>query len=111
MNEAELQATVIDWAHELGLYVFHSTDPRRDIGPGFPDLVICGLEGHLFVELKTQSGQLRHNQTQWRNRLVYSKAPYVVWTPRELYSGVIWEVLVSLSGSDPEAVSVAPRAV
>lgn len=101
MNEAELQAQVIEIAHGLGLYVFHSTDPRRDIGPGFPDLVICGLEGYLFVELKTLSGQLRHNQVQWKRRLEYVNAPYVLWTPRELISGEIRNVLVSLSGSLP----------
>jgi hypothetical protein len=97
MTEAEFQAQVIEMCRDFGLYVFHSTDPRRDIGPGFPDLFICGLDGFLLAELKTNSGQLRTNQVRWRNRLRYANAPYKLWTPRELDSGEIRATLVSLS--------------
>jgi hypothetical protein len=111
LNESELQAQVIAMCDDLGLYVFHSTDPKRDIGTGFPDLVICGMNGHVFVELKTNSGQLRTNQVRWRNRLTYANAPYALWTPRQLDSGEIRRTLVSLGSPDTKSLSVAPSAV
>jgi hypothetical protein len=103
MREDQLQAEVVTMAQALGLYVFHSTDPRRDIGPGFPDLVICGLGGVAFVELKSSSGRLEYNQTRWRNRLTYAGAQYRLYGPRELLSGEIRTFLLSLCGSESQA--------
>ena len=50
MTEAELQHEVISLCEKYGLLVFHSTDSRRDIGTGFPDLVICGRRPHLHPD-------------------------------------------------------------
>ena len=40
MNEAELLQEVLDLCEELNVLAFHSTDSRRDVGKGFPDLVL-----------------------------------------------------------------------
>lgn len=85
MTEAEFTTKVIKECHRLGLLVFHSVDTRRDIGKGFPDLVIAGPSGHLFVELKVPGGRMRPEQTDWAWKL-RAGAPwcYEVWTPEEL---------------------------
>lgn len=80
-REAAFQAEVIAQAHELGLLVHHSTDPTRDIGPGFPDLFIAGPRGFILAELKVPGGRMRPDQTTWAWRLRAAGAPYAVWMP------------------------------
>lgn len=96
MTESDLQAEVIAIARGLRLYVFHSTDSHRDIGPGFPDLVIAGLDGVLFAELKSAAGQLSTEQTKWRYRLLAAGQQYYLWRPRDLASGRIESTLRSM---------------
>jgi hypothetical protein len=85
LNRAEetFQQVVIEEAHALDLLAFHSTDPTRDIGRGFPDLVLAGPNGHLFAELKMWHGRMRPDQTSWAWKLRASGAPYTIWTPSD----------------------------
>ena len=83
MNEAALQAKIITLCHDLGLLVFHSGDPRRDVGRGFPDLTIVGKTCGLFAEVKDDWGTLSPEQTQWRYSLQASGAQWRLWRPRD----------------------------
>lgn len=103
MTEAELQKEVIARARACGLYVFHSTDATRDIGPGFTDLVIVGPGGVAFVELKSSYGYLRYEQKDVRRRLIEAGATYLLWTPQELREGTVDEWLEYLSTPEPMA--------
>lgn len=84
MTEAELQAEVIRLAAEHGVLVFHSTDSRRDIGRGFPDLVLVGSRNVMFVELKTTVGHTTPEQTTWRWKLLAAGAYWALWRPKDL---------------------------
>lgn len=90
-------------AHARGLYVFHSVDPVRDIGPGLTDLIIVGPGGVAFIELKSNYGYLKMHQKDVRRRLIEAGATYLLWTPEELLSGTISEWLDYLSGSESQA--------
>lgn len=96
MTESELLAEVLGICEENKILAFHSGDPRRDYGRGFPDLVLCGRYRVLFCELKANGGTLRPEQTEWRYRLVANGAGWVCWTPRHLDSGVIESTLAAL---------------
>ena len=87
MHEAELQAKIITLCAELRLLVFHSTDSRRALGRGFPDLTIIGKTRGLFAEVKDDWGQLSPEQTQWRYSLQASGAEWRLWRPRD------WDVI------------------
>jgi hypothetical protein len=67
MSEAALQDTLIDACGALGLPVFHIRDSRRNMGEGFPDLVIADWRSGIarFWELKTERGSVRPKQQEW----------------------------------------------
>lgn len=96
MTEDALLAEVLDMCSRFGLLVFHSTDPRRDVGRGFPDLVIIGERDMCFAELKSMSGRLSPEQTVWHYRLVAVGKWSFVWRPSDLESGMIESTLRSL---------------
>jgi hypothetical protein len=96
VTEAELQQEVIRLAGLSGHLVFHSGDPRRDTGRGFPDLVIAGMNSTLFAELKSATGNRTADQTRWHYRLIAAGANVVLWRPGDLHNGRIEAVLRDL---------------
>ena len=96
MTEDALLAEILDMCSRLGLVVFHSTDPRRDIGRGFPDLVIIGERDMCFAELKSGSGRLSPEQTVWRYKIIAAEVAHYVWRPGDLESGRIETILRTL---------------
>lgn len=89
MTEEQLLQLVIGRCEELQIRVFHSSDSRRDVGRGFPDLVIAGNRGLIFRELKTESGQLESAQKIWKWRLHACRASWALWRPADWQSGRI----------------------
>lgn len=89
MNETTLQNGIIERCSDSGLLVFHSTDPRRDIGKGFPDLVICGPGGVDFWELKDWTEPLSKSQTRWKWSLINAGANWAERRPLDLDTGEI----------------------
>lgn len=83
LSEAVFQTRVVELARWLRLRVFHSGDSRRDLCAGFPDLVIVGPEGTVFVELKTNTGRVRPEQTTWLHALEHAGQNTFVWRPRD----------------------------
>jgi hypothetical protein len=104
MLESELQRQVIAQAQELNLRVFHSTDARRDVGPGYPDLTIVGPGGIAFIELKTETGAMSRQQFDWRQSLIDARAEYRLYRPQQLHDGTIRTFLVSLAQEPSEAL-------
>lgn len=96
MNEKELQDKVLELCRKYNLLVFHSTDSRRDIGKGWPDLTIAG-KNLLFAELKSDVGRLSPEQTTWRYTLQSIGFGHVVWRPIDLQDGTIEHQLKELT--------------
>jgi hypothetical protein len=87
--ESELLAEVLTICDEHDVLAFHSTDSRRDIGKGFPDLVCVGRHHILFAELKRFGGYRSPEQTTWGYRILATGARYALWTPLDLKRGTI----------------------
>jgi hypothetical protein len=68
MTEAELQATIVDAAQLAGWLVYHDHDSRRNPA-GLPDLILCRPPRVVFLELKSDKGRTRPEQTIWLNAL------------------------------------------
>ena len=96
VTESELQIQIVKIAIDYGDLIFHSSDSRRDIGPGFPDLTIAGRHRVLFAELKSATGNLSTEQTNWKYRLIAAGMYWVLWKPRDLANGHIEAVLREL---------------
>lgn len=67
-TEDELLTAVVQWADLRGWLIHH--DRRSDLArqqgdAGFPDLVLARHPRVLFVELKSETGQLRREQMAW----------------------------------------------
>jgi hypothetical protein len=88
MTHAQFQREVIALCDARGLLVHYEPDSRRGRA-GFPDLVIAGLGGHLFAELKTPGDIVRPAQRRWLATLEATGAPAVVWRPAALGTGEI----------------------
>lgn len=96
MKEYELLHAVIALCEKHNVLVFHSTDSRRDVGKGFPDLVCVGQNDVLFLELKAPTGTRRPDQVTWGYRLIAADAHYGTVKPRDLESGYIENILRKL---------------
>ena len=80
-------------ANDRHLLLFHCRDSRRSFGRGFPDLVISGVRGTLFAELKTNGGSLTPDQRHWGSLLQKGGERWLIWRPRDLQAGIIEKAL------------------
>ena len=90
--EADLLASVMELARATGWTVAHFHDSRRQVGEvtyigdkdakGFPDLVMVRASDLIFVELKSEKGQLTPAQKVWVMALNRATDCYV-WRPRD----------------------------
>lgn len=80
MNESHWQQRITDLCDLLDLKWHHETDSRRSKS-GFPDLVIAGPGGVMFVELKTDKGRVSKDQEEWIARLRAGGAEAHIWRP------------------------------
>ena len=92
-----LDAHVRRLCDDLGLLRYHTHDSRRS-PRGFCDLVICGLGGVAFRELKTQRGKVSREQQVWLDALAAAGADAGTWRPADLLSGRIARELAALAG-------------
>ena len=108
MTEAELLLAVVELCEQRGVAWIHIDTPHHNKGDdlrGFPDLLLVGLYGVAFRELKTMAsrGRLRPAQTGWKYRLLSAGQDWAVWTPGDLESGRIARELDLLSAPVPKA--------
>jgi hypothetical protein len=83
ISEKEFMQQVIDFARLTGHYCYHTLDSRGS-EPGMTDLVILKitLERPLFVETKTEHGELTPHQQMVRDILeAMPGADYRLWRP------------------------------
>jgi hypothetical protein len=95
MTEAELLVHVTGMADDLGLLWFHDNDSRKD-KPGFPDLVLAGMQATAFAELKDEYGTLDSAQVAWKWRLLAGGQRWYLFRPSDLESGRILGELESI---------------
>jgi hypothetical protein len=94
INEAALQAAVVELARHTGWLIMHQRPaqvrPGRWITPttgdvGFPDLVLAHpTRGVLFVELKTAVGRVSPEQHKWHAVLRAAGQEVHVWRPANI---------------------------
>lgn len=95
-TETGLQLEVQDLCDELGLLWHHCRDSRKCAGKGgFPDLIIVGIGGVIFAELKGADGDTSAYQDRWLWYLARTQN-VAVWRPEDLGSGVIRTALERL---------------
>lgn len=69
LSEAAFQRQITNLAAFYGFTrQYHTHDSRRS-NPGWPDLVLCRPPEILFVEVKTERGRVRPEQTEWLEAL------------------------------------------
>lgn len=105
MTESQLQDAVVRCARTLGWLVHHDRPGMDRRGhwrtaiqghPGFPDLVLVRPPRVLFVELKSERGEISSWQEQWLDAFVACPGVEVyVWRPRDWVSGEIERVLLA----------------
>lgn len=82
LSEKDWQQTVIDTARAGGWWVHHHLDSRGS-EEGWPDLVLLRPPACVFVELKTDRGQVRPAQAVVLEMLADSGLATAVWRPRD----------------------------
>lgn len=95
MTEDQFLEAVAKRARDLGWVLHHDrrSDKALQMGDrGFPDLVLA-RERVLWVELKDETGKLRPEQVEWRDRLIGAGMDWRLWRPREWSSGEIERIL------------------
>lgn len=104
ISEAQLQDAIIDTAHTLGYIVAHFRPARTEKGwrtpvaadgRGFPDLVLVSERyGRvLFVECKSEDGELSRHQQWWLEMLRAAGAEVYVWRPEDWTTGAVERAL------------------
>lgn len=81
MSEADWQKRITDYCDLLHLKWHHEVDSRKSKS-GWPDLVIAGPAAVIFAELKTDTGKVSPEQTEWLERLTNAGAFVFVWRPK-----------------------------
>jgi hypothetical protein len=100
MKEKELLARVAAMAQSKRLLFHHCLDSRECQGPpGFPDLVIAGPGGVLFIELKSEDGDTSAEQDNWLWILDRNQNGYRIFRPSQLFDGTISRQLDKLTGT------------
>ena len=102
MTESQLQASILDLARTHRLLAFHVRDSRKSIGVGFPDLVLAGVGGVLFRELKNETLQPTPEQMTWLGTLEAGGADTALWRPEHWYSGEVAANLARLAKPRPQ---------
>ena len=89
-SEAEFLRQILQLARLRGWRVAHFRaagtaagwrTPCQADAAGFPDLVLCRGKRLLWVEVKTDGGRLRGEQTLWLRALQAAGQTAIVWQP------------------------------
>lgn len=97
MSELQLQAAILEEARIRRLLAFHIRDSRKNIGVGFPDLVIVGPGGVIFRELKNARNQPTPEQMVWLGTLEQAGADVALWRPDKWFDGTVTQTLTRLA--------------
>lgn len=99
MSESDLQDAIVELSHAFGFSVAHFTTARTNTGGyrtptqydavGFPDLLLVGERGVVFIEVKTERGKLSTEQAEWILRVNRAKHRAYVFRPSDWLSGAV----------------------
>lgn len=112
MTEPQLQVCILDLAKYLGLLTHHCRPAILRSGKwatpiqgnaGFCDLVICGVGGVVFAELKGDTTQPTEAQMRWLGTLEAAGAEAYLWRPGHWEDGTIRDTLARLAKPRAEA--------
>lgn len=92
----QFQKQVTNLCDLLGLAWFHVPDSRR-MRAGLPDLIIVGIGGVIYAEIKTGAGQLNSAQRKIIHLLRQSHQRVHTWRPGNLKSGAIYATLLEIT--------------
>ncbi len=95
MTEAQFQDMVVALCKLLGVAWYHPYFSRRSAA-GWPDLALCGAQGFMLRELKTEKGRLTRDQETWGLMLRQAGVSWDVWRPADLQSGRIQRELLDI---------------
>jgi len=106
MSERQLTKLCIELINRLGMWVNHNETSRAKSGAwatallgnnGAPDLNPIVGYGILHAELKSETGRQSPEQIEWERRITAAGGLYVIWKPRDWYSGRIERELRALA--------------
>lgn len=104
MTGADLQDAIVALAHHLGYIAYHGRPGRTAHGwrtpvsydgKGFPDLVLAGPRGVLFLEVKGDGDRVREHQRKWIAALRSAGAQAFIVTPGDWRAGVVDRLLTN----------------
>ena len=95
MTERDFQNTVVAMCKLLAVSCYHPFFSRKSAA-GWPDLAICGDNGFMLRELKTENGRLTKDQQAWGTRLRQAGVSWDVWRPDDLRSGRLQRELLDI---------------
>lgn len=96
MTEQELCREVERLAEEHDVFYHHCRDSRHcSAVKGLPDYILTGRQHTMFVECKS-SGKRTRQQRLWKERLEATGMDYELWTPYDLKTGHIQEIMAWL---------------
>lgn len=83
LTEKQFGLVVEDICKWLRLPYYHTWNSQHS-APGWPDYVIVGPSGVIYVELKSQNGRVTKNQDEWLRILADAGQEVHVWRPSDL---------------------------
>jgi hypothetical protein len=95
VREDQFQDAVIELCKLLGVSWYHPYFSRRSAA-GWPDLALCGKQGFMTRELKTERGRLTADQQRWGSMLREAGVSWDVWRPDDLRDGRIQRELFNI---------------
>jgi len=95
VTEATFQDAVIALCKMHSVAWYHPYFSRRSAA-GWPDLALCGANGFITRELKTERGKLTADQQHWGSMLRQAGISWDVWRPADLRSGRIQRELLAI---------------
>lgn len=104
-------AEIIDRARKAGALAHHCRDSRYCDGSGLPDVILAGIGGVAFIEVKTGRAQPRPEQNDWLCMFRASGAWAMVCAPEDLANGNIDALITAVTmwpPADPEPAPARP---
>jgi hypothetical protein len=92
---------IIARARAASALAHHCNDPRYCDGPGLPDVILMGIGGPAFIEVKTGSGQPRPDQTDWLCMFRAAGASAMLCGPEDLENGNVDALIQAITAWPP----------